>query len=271
MNGLEEYLNEAYAKAHALRELLLEENCRSLVELAKKMDRGEAQPPAPYLPAPVKSSVYNSMVTGGFDPFLTNKCITEGWGGYNLKNVPEGKETISELRRSLEAWYKTYPRQMKTIVIYGDTGRGKTHLATLIASRIIKEYSGLKARYIRDRAYRDSELQFQKQPTPDKFSPADNLRYSPPDVLVLDEFGDRPTGWGFGFWLDMLDAMQTKPVLLIVCSNLRPGSDEDKMRGTMASTESNMADGTGAAPVSSRLGSKANIILALAGDDWRAG
>ena len=143
--------------------------------------RDSAQPKAGYAPGQVDmGSIKNPFVIPGIkrikiDPQLNDK--------YRFQNFIEGE--CNRLARSAgEAIAKSPGKtSFNPLVIFGDVGLGKTHLAQAIGNRVVRDFPGKSVLYVSSEAFTNQFIQSIKNNAIDDFV---NF-YQMVDVLIVDD------------------------------------------------------------------------------------
>ena len=206
-----------------------------------------------YIKSNFESNLHQNLIEQGFPLESVDKFLSGDITEWVENNIPRSQ--VQEIFDFLNSGWNDW----RVLVMTGDTGRGKTALATLLSIMLWREnYRWDKGRVVRieDRPYRDRLLKAEGYA-------AINMRervMDKPKVLVWDEAGTKPTDYGWSLWREMLEYARKNKMRLIVCSN----RTLDGLRQSEVETSDD-----GIAKVFSRLRQGGNYMLEVAGVDMR--
>lgn len=201
---------------------------------------------------------------------LERAAIPERYRGKNFRNFntrhgDAGEQSQRQNAKKVCEAYVEYflsdQDQERGLVLVGEAGVGKTHLAVSILGELIRRYR------VDGRFVDFTELIHRIQSTFDPSSPESKHHVLDPvtdaEVLVLDELGaQKPTAWVREILYLVINARYTRRLPTIFTTNYSLGGDGDDGRGAIALEERI------GAPLVSRLHEMA-YILSLSTQDFR--
>lgn len=247
-----------------MHEFLLSEGFGSWADLLEAIKGGQV-PWSRYdsndLPAVETAEITpeNRLIGSGFDPELVRRRGQPVNGRFRFGNIPGGAAGADEVKSRITTWTE-HPAGPLFVLLTGQTGTGKSTLATILSFHAARLCPSWPAAYIKDRPFRDRYLDWTRHPET-TIDPLDDLR-NHARIIVIDDFGVQPTHYGMStIWLESLEAWRRRRCLVIVCSNLCASDLRD--------LESSLAEYGGAAPVTSRLTGEHSRIVTLGDRDYR--
>ena len=211
--------------------------------------------------------------TGFIDGFITCSCFkeelitenikssgigalieTQSFDNFNpdvYKGSPEIKERAAMNLLAAKRYAKTFAKNGENMLLYGDTGTGKTHISTAIAKEAITH--GYDVVY-------DSVQNVVADFEADRFksnygtNEPKSTKYLECDLLILDDLGSEfITQFSLACLYNLLNTRQNKRLSTIISTNLSPDEISEQYQDRIAS----------------RIFSKNTTILCFEGTDQR--